>query len=58
MAQFLKKSGVIVLAILSIFLLWDRSIEAASPIWAPPDLSDLIEEGLTQRRSSICRCSG
>jgi outer membrane protein TolC len=34
----------------SIFLLWDRSIEAASPIWAPPDLSDLIEEGLTHNK--------
>jgi outer membrane protein TolC len=50
MAQFLKKSGVIVLAILSIFLLWNRSIEAASPIWASPDLSNLIEEGLTHNK--------
>ena len=50
MTLSLKKPGVIALAILSIFLFWHENIQAASPIWASPDLSDLIEEGLTHNK--------
>jgi outer membrane protein TolC len=50
MTLFPKKPRVIVLAILSIFLFWNRSIEAASPIWPPQDLSNLIEEGLAHNK--------
>ncbi len=50
MTLFPKKPGVIGLAILSIFLFWNGNIQAASPIWAPQGLSNLIEEGLAQNK--------
>jgi outer membrane protein TolC len=50
MIQLPKKSGIGVLAILSIFIFWIGSIQAASPIWASPDLSNLIEEGLAYNK--------
>ncbi len=50
MTLFPKKPGVIVLAILSIFLFWNGNIQAVSPIWAPQGLSNLIEEGLAQNK--------
>jgi outer membrane protein TolC len=50
MTLFPKKPGVIVLAILSVFLFWNENIQAASPIWTSPDLSNLIEEGLTNNK--------
>jgi outer membrane protein TolC len=50
MIQLPKKCGIGVLAVLSIFIFWIGSIQAASPIWAPTDLSNLIEEGLTHNK--------
>jgi outer membrane protein TolC len=50
MTQFPKKSGIGVLAILGIFIFWNGSIQAASPIWAPQSLSSLIEEGLADNK--------
>jgi outer membrane protein TolC len=46
MIQLPKKSGIGVLAILGILIFWIGTLQAASPIWAPTDLSNLIEEGL------------
>ena len=50
MIQLPKKSEIGMLAILGIFLFWIVGIQAASPIWAPTDLSNLIEEGLTHNK--------
>jgi cobalt-zinc-cadmium efflux system outer membrane protein len=50
MIQLPKKSVIGVLAILGILIFWIGSIQAASPIWATPDLSNLIEEGLAHNK--------
>jgi outer membrane protein TolC len=50
MTRFPKKSTIGVLVILVVFVCWNASIEAASPIWAPAYLSGLIEEGLAENR--------
>lgn len=45
-----RKPGIIALAILSIILFKLENIQAASLIWASPDLSNLIEDGLTHNK--------
>jgi cobalt-zinc-cadmium efflux system outer membrane protein len=48
MAHFFKKAGAGMLVAVGSLIVGAANIQAASPIWAPPPLAALIEEGLTQ----------